>query len=323
MEVNLLLPQTALRIWGLSQQSKIKVNQIEYLVRRPFDIGIEETIYRINSLILREINLDKKLNYISKKINHLNYNESTIYDCHLLNLQKYYFTSIPSKIHVLDYSTLGHRTLLSSDLRYPIEFSRAVKRNLRFKKKFAPKSIIHWDDFALKREKKLINFGWENMFCDTNSIALHAKSFLKNNLPQIDELKFINISDKIMLILPHSSDSAEKLFSQLSTMLLNPKFMNDFNSANHIFIKNHRTSTNSYPSEVTFAGKTIHCFQSNFMKLLPVEILFFGLSNTVIASVNSSSIYSNQNKSFYFIPKQTEIDKKAYGLMRKRFKLKV
>ena len=217
---------------------------------------------------------------------------------------------------------MGQRTLLSSDLRYPVEFSRAVKRNLKFKKKFAPKSIIHWDDYALKREKNLVNFGWENIFCDTNRIILNAKSFLKNNISQIDELKSINLSDKIMLILPHSSDSVENLFLQLSTLLKNPKFLYDFHSADHIFIKNHRTSMNLFPSLVTFAGRKIHCFQSNFMKLLPVEILFLGLSNIVIASVNSASIYSNQTNSFYFIPKQTKIDKNSFGLMRKRFKLK-
>ena len=321
MEINLLLPQTAIRLWGISVEKNICINQLKYISRRSFDADMEETIYRINTLILDEIHLTKNLKFISKKITQSDFSDNTIYDCHLLNLEKYYFTIRPKAVSIIDYSSLGQRSLLLSDIQFPIEFLRATKRNLALRRKFSPKSIIHWDDYALKNKRSLIPFGWDNVFCDTKNIASISNSFLRRNLSKIDEISTLSLSDKILLILPHSSDTIEEFYNHLAELFLNPEFKRHYESADHIFVKQHRTSLNRFPGEITFGGKTISCFQTKFMKLLPVEILFLGLSNIVIASVNSSSVYSNQSVSFYHIAKHTNHDKKSFGLMRKRLKI--
>ena len=321
MEINLLLPQSAIRLWGINLGENAYVNQLKYISRHSFDVDIEETIYRINSLILNEINLSRNLTFISSKINISDFSEEAIYDCHLLNLNKYYFTTRPKAVNILDYSTLGQRSLLLNDFRYPLEFSRAFKRNITLQRKFSPKSIIHWDDYAFKNKNSLIHFGWENIFCDTEDIVTISKSFLKRNLSEISEISFLNQSNKILFILPHSTDTIQDLYNHLSVLLLNPEFKSVYETADYIFVKQHRTSLHSFPSEITLAGKAIFCFQTKFMKLLPVEILFLGLDNITIASVNSSSIYSNQYKPFYFINKSTNRDQKEFGLMRKRLKI--
>ena len=321
MEINLLLPQTTIRLWGLNLKKNVYINQFEYISRRSFDADIEETIYIINSLILDEIHLNKNLKLISGKIKKSDFSDDAIYDCHLLNLEKYYFTTQPKNINIIDYSSLGQRSLLLSDIQYPIEFSRAFKRNLALRRKFSPKSIIHWDDYALKSKSSLIPFGWENIFCDTDNIASISNSFLKRNLPKISEISFINQINKILLVLPHSNDTIQDVYNHLTLLLSDAEFRHHFESADYIFIKQHRTALNTFPGEIMFKGKLIVCFQTKFMKLLPVEILFLGLSNIVIASVNSSSVYSNQSKPFYFINKHTNHDKNAFGLMRKRFRM--
>lgn len=321
MEINLLLPQTAIRLWGINVEKNTYINQFKYISRRPFDADIEETIYIMNTLILEELYLTKNLKFISKKINQSDFSDNSIYDCHLLNLEKYYFTIHPKAVSIIDYSSLGQRSLLLNDIQFPIEFSRATKRNLALRRKFSPKSIIHWDDYALKNKRFLIPFGWDNIFCDTKNIASVSNRFLKRNLSKIDEISTLSLSDKILLILPHSSDALEDFYNHLAVLFLDPEFKCHFESADYIFVKQHRTSLIVFPGEITFGGKKIFCFQSKFMKLLPVEILLLGLSNIVIASVNSSSVYSNQSKPFYFITKQTNHDKKGFGLMRKRLKI--
>jgi hypothetical protein len=322
MQFNVLLPQTTLKLWGINLHKDAIIRQFPFVKRKKFEEGIAETLYQLNSLIIRHVGHD--IRFEANDLNqHQTYkNNEVFYDAHLLNLRNYYFKNNPTNIGIIDYATHGHKTLLYSDIKYPVEFLRATKRNLQLKQIFNPIKIISWDDYAKQRQNELIRFGWHNIFCDSKKISNLSKTFLELNLSNLEHISKMDLNKDILLILPHSTDSLQKLRTKLMQLYSNLEFRKDFEKADIILVKNHRISMSHFPNEFIFKDKKIFCFTTNFMKLLPAEILIQGLRNIKVVSVNSSSIYSNPPKKLYFMNQQIEMDKKGYGLMRKRLNLK-
>jgi hypothetical protein len=321
MQYNVLLPQTTLKLWGIDLGKDVLIRQYLYVSRHNFDEGISETIYHLNSLIVGHINHD--INFETKSLQQYlpNKNHEVFYDAHLLNLHRYYFKDNPSSIGIIDYATHGHKTLVYKDIKYPVEFLRAIKRNIILKQNFNPTKIISWDDYAKQRQHKLVAFGWQNIFCDSEKISKLSKTFLEMNKSNFEYLSQIDLNKNILLILPHSTDTWQNLLVKLSNLYNELDFRRDFEKADYIFVKNHRININNFPNELTLKGKKILCFTTNLVRLLPAEILIHGLKNIKVISVNSSSIYSSPPKNFYFMNQQIEMDKKAYGLMRRRLNL--
>jgi hypothetical protein len=318
-----LLPQTAIRTWGIDSFRPTELVQYEYVFRRKFDENVVPTIYELNRLILG-INLPnqsvamRSTNLIEKN----NLNDCYV-DCHLLNLDKYYgIKDFSHNMKIIDYSTLGHRSLLLSDARFPKDFLRACKRNIIFMKKFHPTEIYQWDDVA-SRQKSKLGFGWSNIFISTDRIQRSAKKFLLAYTGYFPELQDVNPDHRVILILPHNYDGVESVTQHITRILhKDPKNAENFRNADHIILKQHRTSLVPYPDEFIIFGKRVRVLKSIQSRLLPAEILTLGFQNIDLYSGGSSVIFSNSAIRYNLLETYAATDLKNYGLMYKRNQIK-
>lgn len=185
------LPQTAIRLWGIDSKLIGNLKIVEVPVRSQNDHYLTTANQNVNKMIFSELGRTD-IEFIPREELQKSHTTSSILDCNILNLAHHYPQLGKMRdVRVLDYSSLGQRSLLASDAANLREFGRAVARNLRFKKKFSPLQIFHWDDYAFSRSFQLINFGWRNDFVNTNNIKEKCSAFMNHNLWTIPELRDI------------------------------------------------------------------------------------------------------------------------------------
>jgi hypothetical protein len=246
--------------------------------------------------------------------------KNSLVDCQILNLINYFPNLIvPKGINILDYSSLGHRSLVLSDLKFPIEFSRAILRNIRFSKKFSPNLIWHWDDYGKNLNSSTINFGWLNKFVETDLVKNLAIKFLEHNLNLFSEISKIKKNDNILIVSTGLFHNSKDVSRELEILLDSSAIVKrKFQEAEHIIIKQHRASEIDLPDYFEVRSKLVTVMNTPLSRVLPIEILIFGLSNSFLISVPSSVLYSN-NQIDYFEISIDDIDsKKAYGLNMRR-----
>ena len=251
----------------------------------------------------------------------INFNpKNSLVDCQILNLIKYFPNLIiPKGINILDYSSLGHRSLVLSDLQFPVEFSRAIFRNINFRNRFSPNLIWHWDDYGKDLKNSTLNFGWLNMFIETDLIKKLAIKFLKHNLDLFPEISKIKDNDNNLIISPGLFHNSKDISRVLELLLdSNSIIKRKFQKAEHIIVKQHRASEVDLPDYFEVRGKLVTVMNSPLSRVLPIEILIFGLSNSFLISVPSSVIYSNNQMNYYEISTDDIDSKKAYGLNMRR-----
>ena len=251
----------------------------------------------------------------------INFNpKNSLVDCQILNLIKYFPNLIiPKGINILDYSSLGHRSLVLSDLQFPVEFSRAIFRNINFRNRFSPNLIWHWDDYGKDHKNSTLNFGWLNMFIETDLIKKLAIKFLKHNLDLFPEISKIKDNDNNLIISPGLFHNSKDISRVLELLLdSNSIIKRKFQKAEHIIVKQHRASEVDLPDYFEVRGKLVTVMNSPLSRVLPIEILIFGLSNSFLISVPSSVIYSNNQMNYYEISTDDIDSKKAYGLNMRR-----
>lgn len=313
------LPQTAIRMWGLDYNAINNVKLIETPTRTKQDFLLNSSNHIINKLIISEIG-SLEPQFIEKKaLSNLIINQSIV-DCNILNLIHHYpkIESL-SNVRILDYSSLGHRTLLKQDIRNIRESARAIKRNLNFKRKFSPNIIIHWDDYALNRKESLISFGWKNYFVDTAKIKATSKVFMANNIKIIPEIHDLTTDSKILLIAPHVKSREEELIHEINVLLESNEVARDaFEESEIVLIKQHRTSVENYKDIYKIKGKKYISLQSSISRAIPIEIYLHGFSRVTLLSAPSSVIYSHSSRSFLLDSKLTQEDLAEYGLMSYR-----
>ena len=251
----------------------------------------------------------------------INFNpKNSLVDCQILNLIKYFPNLIiPKGINILDYSSLGHRSLVLSDLQFPVEFSRAIFRNINFRNRFSPNLIWHWDDYGKDHKNSTLNFGWLNMFIETDLIKKLAIKFLKHNLDLFPEISKIKDNDNNLIISPGLFHNSKDISRVLELLLdSNSIIKRKFQKAEHIIVKQHRASEVDLPDYFEVRGKLVTVMNSTLSRVLPIEILIFGLSNSFLISVPSSVIYSYNQMNYYEISTDDIDSKKAYGLNMRR-----
>ena len=246
--------------------------------------------------------------------------KNSLVDCQILNLINYFPNlTVPKGIKILDYSSLGHRSLVLSDLQFPIEFSRAIFRNIRFSNKFSPNLIWHWDDYGKDLKNSTLNFGWLNMFVETDLIKKLAKKFLKRNLNLFPEISKIKENDNVLIVSPDLFHNSKDISLELEVLLdSNSIVKRKFQEAKYIIIKQHRASEIDLPDYLEVRGKLVTVMNSPLSRVLPIEILIFGLSNSFLISAPSSALYSNNQMDYYEISTEDIDSKKAYGLNVRR-----
>ncbi len=273
----------------------------------------------MNRLILESINVDNFIK-VDLESNIILDSKTSLIDCQILNLIKYFPNLfIPSEVNILDYSSLGQRSLIFSDFKFPIEFARAILRNIRFKKKFSPSSIWHWDDYAKNSRQNFVNFGWLNKFIETGLILELSKQFLEHNKPLFPEIAHLNLNAKTLIVSPHVFANTKDISLELNYLISkNSKIEKWFWEAEFIIIKQHRASELELPDYLQVRGKSITVLKCPFSRVLPMEILTFGLSNSYLISTPSSVLYSNNELKCVEIPTNDLDSKKAYGLNIRR-----
>jgi hypothetical protein len=320
----ILLPQTAIRFWGIPNSELINYHQVQIPIRSKNDEKFADSYYLLNSKIL-SISNSNPINFV--EINHLHeaIKQGDLVDCQILNISHHYPKFYAkNKFEIVDYSSLGNRSLLFTDLNFPKQAIRSALRNFKLKKSFSPKTIWHWDDYALSQRNRLIKFGWENRFIETKKVKLQSIKFLEVNAGIFPELSAFSNFEDIMLIAPEIGTEAEDLKEQVRNLLsfkldFSEKFYNTYN----ILIKQHKSCHIKYPSEVNIAGKKCVVANSEMLRALPIEILLFGFTNSFIVTSPSSSIFSNSFASSILLPVRDSNYHKEYGLMIKRHKLHV
>ena len=246
--------------------------------------------------------------------------KNSLVDCQVLNLIDYFPNlTIPKGIKILDYSSLGQRSLVLSDLQFPIEFSRAIVRNIKFNNKFSPSLIWHWDDYGKELKNSTLNFGWLNMFIETDLVKKLAIKFLKHNLNLFPEISKVKDNDRILIVSPDLFHNSKDISLELETLLdSNSIIKRKFQEAKHIIIKQHRASEIELPDYLEVRGKLVTVMNTPLSRVLPIEILIFGLSNSFLISVPSSALYSNNQTNYYEISTDDIDSRKCYGLNRRR-----
>jgi hypothetical protein len=317
-----MLPQTAFRLWGISDDSSTNVILVKQPLRHPNDSLFQNAITRINTLIVNHCNLDISSTLDSQSKMDIKTN-SGIIDCNVLNLAHHFpGMKLPVRPNILDYSSIGHRSLLYSDLRYTKEFMRATIRNRRFYKRFEPSSIIHWDDYAKHRKSQLVSFGWKNEFIDTSRMQRASQLFLKNHKNEFSELMELDLDEKTLIVSPHVLDSFDQLILNLKNQIgSSVKFAEIFFSSSNIIVKRHRLSNEYFPDEGILFEKKIIIANTAITRLLPIEVLVLGMKNTFLYSVPSSAAFSFRHEVLIQESNLKKNDFSEYGLMLRRNKV--
>lgn len=327
MEINstylISLPQTAIRLWGVDPRSVKDIKIVEIPLRTLQDRSLSIANQTVNELILAEFG-EKSFEVIARNNLDGPTVSNSILDCSVLNLAHHY-PKIGKlwEVKVLDYSSLGHRSLVASDTLNLREAARSVIRNYRFSKKFSPSVILHWDDYALERKNSLVNFGWSNGFVDSSKIIQRSKNFLSTNFSRIPEIVDIPLESQIVILAPHIYCTEEELIIELKELVsTNQEAMSAIDNCDFVIVKQHRTSEAKYRDEFKFLGKTCRVLQSPLSRAIPVEIYMHGFARSTIFSAPSSAIYSHTSNKFILKSRIGKADFAEYGLMSYRQKKK-
>lgn len=315
-----MLPQSLIRFGGIEGIEDINFCQVEIPLRKPNDIYYRNEIYEVNKRIVKTIN-GGRVNFIKANEFNPSSREHCLLDCNILNLSHHFPKfRITSRYTVVDYSSLGHRSLALSDLRFVRESLRAIKRNLLFKIKHNPKHIYHWDEYASRNNNLVTDILWENSFVDTNKVAKISKNFIMQNLEELVEIRELDFNAKIIIIAPHIESSSRDLVQIVEKFLSeNPKKKEEFVNADKIFIKQHRISTIKMQQSLNICGRNVILIESNILRHLPLEVLILSYPKSVFISAPTSSNFSLGQIDGMMLHKLTYADKHEYGLMFRRW----
>ena len=317
-----MLPQTTFRLWGLPKYTLSNVILVKQPIRHPNDTFFKNAISTMNKMILNHVNYN--ISQVLDAESKIDLSDSTsIIDCNIINLIHHFpEIKLPIRPNILDYSSIGHRSLLYSDLRFAKEFMRGAIRNFRFSRRFNPSIIIHWDDYAKSRQTQLLNFGWKNEFLDTDRIAAESGSFLMDNKHKFPELQEMDIHAKTLLIAPHLLDSYEQMIENLQNQIkVSANFAELFHNSTNIIVKRHRLSMENFPKFGILFGKRIVVANSAITRLLPIEVLILGMPDTYFYSAPSSAAFSFKHNIFLEESNLEKNDSSEYGLMLHRKKI--
>jgi hypothetical protein len=315
------LPQTAIRLWGIEPRSLKDIKIVEVPVRTVQDRSLSAANQSVNELILAELG-EKHYEVIARNDLEGPRVSRSILDCNVLNLAHHYpKIGKPREVKVLDYSSLGHRSLVASDTLNLREAARAATRNYRFRKKFSPSFILHWDDYASERKNSLVNFGWSNGFINSSRIIEKSRNFMSNNISRIPEIVHTPLESQIVILAPHIYCTEEELIFELKNLVFtNQEAMSAVESCDFVIVKQHRTSEVKYRDEFTFLGKRCRVLQSSLSRAVPIEIYMHGFSRSTMFSAPSSAIYSHASNTFVLKSRISKADQAEYGLMSHRHK---
>jgi hypothetical protein len=313
-----------MRFWGIADANSYDYYQLELPIRNFNDQKYAQSYYDLNKKLLAL--LKKNIIDTIKKEKPLRIEPSnTIIDCQIINVSHHFKNmTFPKGIEIIDYSSLGHRSLLLSDLMYIVQAFRGIIRNLKFKCKYSPGKIWHWDDFAKQSNKKFLKFGWQNEFLDTSLIQKYAQKFMKMHANFYPELTGVDIKDKIFVIAPEVGMPATLLDTKIRSLLYQNEALNkQFHEASIVLIKQHKACYEEYSSIIKLNEVSCIVAKTPELRVMPIEIILFAFKNSILISAPSSTIFSNKLVKFNMLAASNKNYYREYGLMIKRYHLKL
>ena len=309
---NFILPQTAFKIWGVSDHEPKIFNQFEYLDRAPNDSKLIQPIYEINELIALEYGV-QAVKHISKDQN-VKF-ESTIFDQQILNLRHHYpnFTTTGS-IEILDYSNVTYWLIGLRDIKFGEDFFRACKRCYLLRKRSEPDKIKSLYTLAYPWQIDFIkpfNVLWDTKLLEFERIKKSSTSFIKRNIDLFPELRFLKESKSKLIICPRAYSSLDEFHEWV---IINEHKIKKFDSSS-VFIKQHRTTSEQYPNEFSVLGINFVTFNSPLSRVLPLEIVLMDDPEINVITAPSSIMAKLDN---VLVLKPDLLDIKFYGLLFKR-----
>lgn len=290
----ILLPQTAFKFWGIPNASQLTFFQAKLPIRYGNDSKFDKPYYEINKKILEILGV-KNLVEIDFVDPELVNNPKVLTDSHILNLSYHFFGSKKvTKPSIVSYASDGYSSLLFSDTRYLKHFLRGVVRSQRLRKKFLPRVIWHWDDYAKVRKNELLKLGWKHEFINSTKVSFYAKKFLAEYLDHFAEIADFNLLAPIIVIYPPVNSSTEQVTILLKNLFRDSEeFRRLYSECNQILIKQHKFCVSEHPAKFIFNSKEIRVVKSLNLRVLPVEILIFGFEKVTYVSPPSSTIFAS------------------------------
>ena len=294
----ILLPQTALRFWGIPEFKLTEVVQVELPLRLKNDELFAQYYYLMNEMIFA-VSGHSKVSKIKTTDLEVPSNTDTLIDMHILNLLIHFpATREPKGLVVVNYSSLGNFSLTKADIRLKKYVLRYLKQNLELRKKYEPKCLWHWDDFAKNNSHQLIKFGWQQKFVEFSNIESNSKIFIIKYKNEFEELTNLNTDDKILIIAPDPNFSIQNLELSLNKLMSkNSVLKSHFDNCIQILIKQHRVCENELPLVLELSGKKCRVGRSPLFRVLPIEILIHAFPNSLLVSAKSSALFGTINKS--------------------------
>jgi len=319
----MLLPQTTFRLLGI-QESMVGG---KLLVQYPFNqrFGFTPEVSAALRLMSRQVAEILNMKYVEVKDDNFDYfNSEMLVDCHLTNLRRYYKTfkrSNYQSINVLDYSSLGHRSLVLSDLREGLDLFRALKRNYLFSQEVGARLIVHWDDYARFRQEEMMLHPWQHLFLETELVVQRSGHLLQQLTEMMVQLKFLrDIGESVVIFCPHVKQRWSQVRLQLPRLIAS---IEDNNSSplHTLIIKPHRASQAIFPTFDRIGNSEIFVMNDSVLRNLPVELFSLGLSSP-LAGYPSSSMFSHEFGRKLLLLAGDQNDLREYGLMLGRMKVK-
>jgi hypothetical protein len=317
-----LLPQTTFKFWGIPGAEQISYSQARLPVRLRTDRTFEGYYYRLNKMIVSIFNQKIVGPRIFKKISSEDLASSYI-DSHILNLFHHYrYQGSEFRPNIVEYNVSGYTSLVTSDIRFPIEYSRGIKRNLTLKSKFNPNLIWAYDNYA-KEKNHFIKFGWDLKFIDKHLIASRSNIFIQKYLKEFRELANFNQIKPLLIICPKVDSTVDVIISSIEKALLSSEnFSKFFKYCDQIIIKPHRLCLAKYPKSKIIFGKNFVFTRDPLLRVLPVEILRDGFENAFLLSTPSSAVFSGFSSKNSAIMLEDKVNYyEGYQLLMKRYKV--
>jgi hypothetical protein len=305
-----MLPQATYKIWGIKDTTFKAFYQFEYVARYKGWENDSESIYKLNQMICKFINI-KETRFISRDSKVI-VNQG-IFDEQVFNrIHNFPGLKIEGDRIAISYTLDTHNLTNYTDLKYGLEGLRHIYRSYKSFQKNRLDSvysvIFPWNKYMDTRQKLF----WKNHYIYSYDLKQKSIQFIEANLRYFPEIIQMKKQHKTLLINPDINMEFEDF-----TFFVE-KHQSFFTGwANTcIFIKHHRASDFKFPQEFK-VGKNQFCtILSELTFLLPTEIIYYSINKIKVLTTASSLMALNQNIVAQK-PLRTE-DKKNYNLMLKQ-----
>jgi hypothetical protein len=310
-QLHIYLPQSLFRMVGTDYEFSSAV-QYQYLIRSPRDEELESDVYGMNRMILTQLGVTENLNIAVNDCFEI-LNKESLIDMQLLNMAKHFKNlQIQKQIEVVDYASAGHRDLRLTDLNFPVQFSRAFKRNFELWRHYRPIKVYSLIGELIQKNSHLRATPWLSSYIHFDKLKKFAMEFLLNYSDSLGIRSLIESKRSKYLILPYPSRNILETLEELMPFEGTSKQVD-------VIIKPHRVMPKiDTKTRDKLNSLGIIILDSPIQQILPSELLFLGLNFDRLYSNKSSSYYSLLDYKPISLSSMTLYENRDFGLLAGR-----